>query len=473
MSDLDLLTHLALAGTFVILTLSLWKIRTPKAVIFGNIKYKMQYSKHRMIEDIKSLSDYHETAAVLTELIHKDGAGSWPPRANHTHSTWPKALQPYKEIYLQLAPLLPRPVPSLDDDVNRAQISKFRSLFGKLLCERIDLVQVKQLLAAADAGQWDVFPRDTYNAFYCCIASSRHAYRWATIPVVKVAQLENVVSLPAELDEPWAYLQNHFGCVSSSGNNTSNLLLNFDVNGKHIFLINTGMSHSITSSEEAFSQIFYDVEMLGLPIYHDMVLATIAFTRGDKTTCLKHMAHIAAQLRPLLSSYYDRMHDQKIARSVWLSRVQGFFAWGIGHVDKTSGEWAKFDGLSGNQVMLFQALDAFLGLEPYLSSRDQERNVPIRQRALCKAFKKHSFRALLDETSKDETEAQIAREFSEILKRLRVFRTAHRTRAKAYLSQPAPERLPMTAGKSLLKSDTNESLQFLDEFMVRRLAQTV
>jgi len=56
---------------------------------------------------------------------------------------------------------------------------------------------------------------------------------------------------------------------------------------------------------------------------------------------------------------------------------------------------------------------------------------------------------------------------------LQLFRTAHRTRAKVYLSQPAPERLPMTAGKSLLKSDMEQSLEYLDEFMVGRLAKTV
>lgn len=42
-----------------------------------------------------------------------------------------------------------------------------------------------------------------------------------------------------------------------------------------------------------------------------------------------------------------------------------------------------------------------------------------------------------------------------------------------YLTQPAPERLPMTAGKSLLKEDMDQSLLFLDQFMVGRLQQTV
>ncbi|KAK6084492.1 hypothetical protein SCUP234_03281 [Seiridium cupressi] len=352
-------------------------------------------------------------AEVLTTMIDKDGAGAWPPRSNHARYAWPRALRPYQEIYEELAPLIPNDIPSLNDDLNRMRIADFRSQFKKKLSERIDLAKVKRLLEAADAGQWDILPRDVYNAFYCCVASCRHAYRWATIPVVKIAQLETVIELPAELAEPWNYLQDHFGCASQSGNNTSSILLNFDPNGQHTYKINTGMPSTVTSGEEAFSRIFYDIE------------------------------------------------------------VMGFFAWGAGSIDDATGEFDKYDGLSGNQVLLFQALDAFLGIQPYLSQRDKERNVPARQRALCEIFEKHSFRAKLSEDTNDEVEVRIVNEFTEILKRLRMFRSAHRTRAKHYLSQPAPERLPMTAGKSLLKSDLEQSLQFLDEFMVRRLTQTV
>ncbi|KKY32254.1 hypothetical protein UCDDA912_g07795 [Diaporthe ampelina] len=189
--------------------------------------------------------------------------------------------------------------------------------------------------------------------------------------------------------------------------------------------------------------------------------------------CAMHMESISAQLRNVLQSYYDRMHEQKIARSVWLPHVQGFFAWGVGHMDEASGEWIRFDGLSGNQVLLFQALDAFLGIEPYLSLRDRERNVPARQRALCSVFEKHSFRRQLNDTPQDADTDRIRAQFDEILKRLRLFRTVHKTRAKSYLSQPAPERLPMTAGKSLLKADMDQSLEFLEGFMTGRLVRTM
>ncbi|KAK4185422.1 hypothetical protein QBC35DRAFT_503696 [Podospora australis] len=435
-------------------------------------------SNKQKLQEIFRLSDCHEAASVLSSLVKKDGAGAWPPLANHTASTWPAALQPYKEIYLEMAPLLPAANVSLDDNVNLQRISFFRTRFAELLSEKVDLQQVNRLLEAADAGRWDIFPRDVYNGFYCCVAWCRHAYRWATIPVVRVAQLEKTVTLPQELVSPWDSMQSHFGLDSESGNNMSNLVLNFDPSGEYALRINTGLSHLITSSEEEFGRIFHEVEVLAVPVYHAIVMSIVSFARGNQQACLGHVKEIMAQLRPLLSSYYDRVHDSKIARSVWLRNVQGFYGWGVGSdrrepiTTDSAGqkEWEKFDGLSGNQVLLFQALDAFLGLEAYLPKLVQERNVPELQRDFCDVVGKYGFRHLL---SDDGIEGEIKNEFGEIVKRLRVFRSAHRTRAKVYLSQPAPERLPMTAGKSLLKDSIDDSLEMLDQFMMGRLQQTV
>ncbi|KAK3356582.1 hypothetical protein B0T25DRAFT_537007 [Lasiosphaeria hispida] len=422
------------------------------------------------VRSITELAEYHETAARLANMIHKDGAGTWPPRAEHAPSYWPPALRPFREIYQEMAPLLPEANPSLDDDVNRERIAYFRSRFWKLLSDKVNLEEVSALLAAAEAGRWDVFPRDVYNAFYVCVAWCRHAYRWGTIPAVRVAQLEKTISLPPELVSTWASLQRHFGLDSDSGNMMSCLILNFSPSGEYALKINTGLSSVITSSEEEFARICNEMEALAVPIYHDIVRATISFARGDKSACLNHIQGITSQLRPLLSSYYDRVHDAKIARSAWLSHVQGFFAWGAGYEDESSGEWEKFDGLSGNQVLLFQALDAFLGLEVYLPKQVLLRNVPQLQREFCEAVGRHTFRHQL---GNEGVEGRIKAEFTEIVKRLRLFRSAHRTRAKFYLTVPAPERIPMTAGKSLLKDNMDESLEFLDQFMVSRLQQTV
>jgi hypothetical protein len=148
-----------------------------------------------------------------------------------------------------------------------------------------------------------------------------------------------------------------------------------------------------------------------------MVLAIIAFARSDKAACANHVSRIAKQLRPLLSSYYDRLHNSVVAHSAWLSHVQGFYAWSAGYVDEATGDWIQFDGLSGNQVVIFQALDAFCGLGRYMDEKTRERNIPTRQRMLVEVLEKHSFRTKLLSSRED---SDIAQEFENIIKRLRV-----------------------------------------------------
>ena len=126
-------------------------------------------------QDLRSLKDRHEAASALVELFDKDGAGAWPPKA--THDSWPLALRPFKDIYIELVPLLPAAEPSLDDNVNNVRREHYRSLMRKLLAERVDIKQVQSILAAVEAGNWDIFPRDAYNGFYCAVAVCRHAYR--------------------------------------------------------------------------------------------------------------------------------------------------------------------------------------------------------------------------------------------------------------------------------------------------------
>jgi len=81
------------------------------------------------------------------------------------------------------------------------------------------------------------------------------------IPVVKVAQNETVVDLPVALDVPWPYLQRRFGVTADSGNNTSNVLLNFDSCGRRMYKINIGVDKVVVRSEEIFFTIFHDVEV--------------------------------------------------------------------------------------------------------------------------------------------------------------------------------------------------------------------
>lgn len=78
---------------------------------------------------------------------------------------------------------------------------------------------------------------------------------------MKVAQAERIIEFPPELDVPWPYLQRSFGVTAMSGNNTANVLLNFNERGERVFKINVRMSELIQSSEEAFFRMFYSVEV--------------------------------------------------------------------------------------------------------------------------------------------------------------------------------------------------------------------
>jgi hypothetical protein len=203
----------------------------------------------------------------------------------------------------------------------------------------------------------------------------------------------------------------------------SNIVLNFSPQGTYTHTINTALpSRTITTAEEAFARIFHDVELLALPIYHAIVHAIVARARGDLPACLAHTRRVTAQLRPLLSAYYDRVHDSTIARAAWLSHVQGFYAWGLGdeqqqQQQQEEGTVVKFDGLSGNQVLLFMVLDAFLGLEAYLDGENQRRNVPERQRRFVRAVERGAFRGRL---GREGVEGEIKAEMGEVVKRLRV-----------------------------------------------------
>jgi hypothetical protein len=117
----------------------------------------------------------HEIIEVYSDLVDKDGAGFWPPRAKHY--SWPKFLGPYHDIYLELAPYLSTDKPSLSDAYNTKRRNDFRSRMQKLLKERIDVTEVQKILTEVEAGNWDLIDRDAYNGFFSCIAICRHAYR--------------------------------------------------------------------------------------------------------------------------------------------------------------------------------------------------------------------------------------------------------------------------------------------------------
>ena len=191
------------------------------------------------------------------------------------------------------------------------------------------------------------------------------------------------------------------------------------------------MSDLVTSSEEYFFRMFYDLEVLvcidafeefcllliifkAFPIYYDMVGAIISFERNDTALCAEHLENITYRLRHLLMVFYENLTESRVSQSVWLSYVQGFQGWGVGRM--IDGEFVKYDGLSGNHVLFFQALDAFLGMDRYLTDENMDRYIPVNQRNFCISLKKNSFRDKLD----DHSEVKIQEEIKKIVNHLRV-----------------------------------------------------
>lgn len=173
-------------SAFAFLTLLagvLWAFQSLLAMLDKDPKHSQIMSKNgtkstsQMIDEIETLSSQHETAEAINLLLKHDGAGVWPPNANHNHEEWPKALQPYRQLYMELASSLAVTTPSLDDGVNSNRIANFRLRFRKLLDDRVNLTEVMAVLEGAVVGGGDSVSRESYNAFYCCISWCRHAYR--------------------------------------------------------------------------------------------------------------------------------------------------------------------------------------------------------------------------------------------------------------------------------------------------------
>ena len=152
-----------------------------------------------------------------------------------------------------------------------------------------------------------------------------------------------------------------------------------------------------------------------------MVQSVVSFEVGDRESCVKHLENVTLRLRNLLLVFYENLHNGRVSRSVWLSYVQGFQGWGVGRM--ADGKYIKYDGLSGNHVLFFQALDAFLGMDRYLTDENMIRYIPVKQRELCLAFRKHTLCSKL----KEESDTMIKNEMNKIVNRLKVYCLSLRT----------------------------------------------
>lgn len=126
-------------------------------------------------KSLRASSLPHPVKSEILRMVDEDGASSWPPASDHEN--WPFVLRPYKDIYLETAPMLPTASISLDEDVDQNRRLRYRQHMQRLLLEHIDLQETVRLLDQVESGCWDAMTKEAYNGFYSCIASLRHAYR--------------------------------------------------------------------------------------------------------------------------------------------------------------------------------------------------------------------------------------------------------------------------------------------------------
>jgi hypothetical protein len=179
-----------------------------------------------------------------------------------------------------------------------------------------------------------------------------------------------------------------------------------------------------------------------------MVGANIAFDNGNTDACLAHLQNITSNLRDLLKVFYTNLVEQRVSKSVWISYCQGFQAWGCGsYVD---GEFVEYNGLSGAHTLFFRALDAFLGMDKYMSDADAGRYIPRLQREMCAVFREHSFFARLG-----GQDAKLSEEMKKIVNHLKV----SRRQATVYVTRKRVRRLILdTAGVPISSQDEDRAL---------------
>lgn len=138
-----------------------------------------------------------------------------------------------------------------------------------------------------------------------------------------------------------------------------------------------------------------------------MVEAIVAFEENRKADSLRRLQQLKPKLDKIYQVFYDGLVDAKVSRKVWLSYCQGFQGWGVGRV--IDGRHVKYDGLSGSHVLIFQAIDAFFGMERYLIDENMIRYIPVRQREFTSVLRRHSIRAQIEKGEDEEIRAEIGK----------------------------------------------------------------
>ncbi|KAJ3163248.1 hypothetical protein HDU86_002418 [Geranomyces michiganensis] len=384
--------------------------------------------------------------AALENLVAVDGAGSWPPRYI-CDEHWPSHLRAYAEIARRVPSKLAVLVPSTDDDANRATINAFRTWLTEELACAVNLPVTMSILDEITShANADTDLHRIVNSFLSCVDFLRHAYRWGTVPIVRVAQRELDVALPEALDNPSALLHRFLGIEAEGGvmqtMTYSNVLE--DSEGSEACDIVWATTRYLPSqchqAERMNVLIFWEMERLALPMYRCITLAVDAFIAGNVSACDEHLETANAVLRDVFKHFYATVTEMRMSSRTWMSHAQGFHGWSNRGVE----------GVSGNQALVIRTLDAFLELPdavpPHLLPSAS--HLSRADRTFITALRASNFRHTCA-SRYPALEAQL----SKMATSLRIWRSSHVRKMKDYESVDLPERDLFTAGGGNVLAD--------------------
>lgn len=219
------------------------------------------------LESASRIGEIHPSVA-LEELIHMEGGGSWPPKAQYAES-WPLELQPYATVAME-APfrfVLKRAI--LNTDRNIKRISENRLWMLERLQQLLVLDPETTLSVAIQ------LPLAARSGFLACLAYLNHLYRWGTLPVVSEAQTQTDLDIPQILSVPLRRLNQLYGIRTSGACLYTMTLCNVDMRTDQA-IVYSNMAHlggDEASAERYNAVLFYEIERRAYTFYRALAKA--------------------------------------------------------------------------------------------------------------------------------------------------------------------------------------------------------
>ncbi|KAJ7826291.1 hypothetical protein B0H14DRAFT_3874067 [Mycena olivaceomarginata] len=390
-------------------------------------------------------------ARTLAQLVKKSG-GTWPPSPTF-NTSWPAPLRVYHAAY----------------EINRRHACAYsQTAVGDAVFDvqcGADMASIVSVLEESEASCWVGYDEQSMQSallgFCACVCFLRLAYRWGVSPVVREAQIETSLSFPPQLDEPWLHLQRIFGFTSPGG----------------------GLSSSPPETANWDARLFLETEHRSLPMYRliaETISACSSFTDECPLNALASLKEANVLFQNTSRFFFENMKDTNISHALWLAYLQGYTGWALPDADGV-----MISGVSGGHSLTIRTLDAFLGIKPAPPPEEEALHLPAAQRDWLNSLRNYDIRAKVQCALKKCTDAPDSVEFwqemqdelQKMVQKLRLWRMGHMTRMVPYEGVHRPERVFMTAGRSIPPegeaSDEAGMVEHLKEVLQERLVQTV